>query len=461
VGASILLYLAFGHWAYDDPFITFRYAANLRAGLGFVYNSGERVLSTTAPLYTLLLAGMGWFWSDLPRLSNLISALSLASGGVLLYLVGRWWREPVAGVVAAALYPFFPLMISTFGAETCFYMMLVLGAFAFYAGERHRAAMALAALAALTRADGILVAVVLGVDSLFRYRRMALQPLLVFMLLVVPWYLFSWIYFGSPFPATLAAKQHQGQMAVSSSFAKGFLLQLRGYALQPLYWLHGLLALVGIGYAISKAHRWLLPLSWGALYFVSYAFLGVSRYHWYYAPLVPVILVAVGLGVAAVSLWLYPVMIRWRGIRVGTLIALIALLVWPQIQGLRYAYSHPDTRARIYREVGVWLAENTPPDASVGALEVGIIGYYARRRMVDFAGLIQPEVAQQMRSETTYQDTAIWAVQTYHPDYLVLNPQWFPVLIDEFVLPSCSPRRFFTSAEYEGELAIYECDWAR
>ncbi len=44
-GTGILLYCAFAHWAYDDPFITFRYARNLRAGLGFVYNPGERVLS--------------------------------------------------------------------------------------------------------------------------------------------------------------------------------------------------------------------------------------------------------------------------------------------------------------------------------------------------------------------------------------------------------------------------------
>ena len=66
-GASfLLLFFAFSSWAYDDPFITFRYAQNLRAGLGFVYNPGERVLSTTTPLYTLLLTGLSFLWSDLP-----------------------------------------------------------------------------------------------------------------------------------------------------------------------------------------------------------------------------------------------------------------------------------------------------------------------------------------------------------------------------------------------------------
>jgi len=33
--------------------------------------------------------------------------------------------------------------------------------------------------------------------------------------------------------------------------------------------------------------------------------------------------------------------------------------------------------------------DNTPPDALVGALEIGAIGYYSDRPIVDFAGLIQ------------------------------------------------------------------------
>jgi len=453
-------FAAFHHWAYDDPFITFRYAENLRSSLGFVYNPGERVLSTTTPLYTLLLAGLGYLWSDLPHLSNLISALSLALSGVFLYLIGQRWGEPAAGLVTAALFPFFPLMATTFGAETCFYVMLILGAFVLYARERHLEAMALAALATLTRADGALVAVMLGMAFFVTHRRIPWRPLLLFVLLIAPWYLFSWGYFGSPFPVTLTAKQHQAQMAISESFAQGFLRLLRGYARQPLYWLHGILALLGIGYAIFRNRRWLPFLSWGVLYFVSYTLLGVSRYFWYYVPLVPVALAAVGLGVAAIKRCLPSPLIRgWRG--VGLLILLLALLLWPQGKGLRYMHDHPDRRAGIYREIGMWLAENTPPEASVGTLEVGIIGYYAHRWMVDFAGLIQPDVALQMGQETTYQDTALWSAWRYHPDYLVLNSDWFPGLMHDVVSKRCAPLQTFVKEEYAGELVVYECNWTR
>jgi hypothetical protein len=41
---------------FDDAFIIFRYAKNLVAGHGFVYNPGERVLGTTAPLWGMVSA---------------------------------------------------------------------------------------------------------------------------------------------------------------------------------------------------------------------------------------------------------------------------------------------------------------------------------------------------------------------------------------------------------------------
>lgn len=457
---TAILFAFFSHWAYDDPFITFRYADNLRSGLGFVYNPGERVLSTTTPLYALLLAGLSYLWSDLPRLSNLVSAFSLALGGLFLYLIGRAWKEPLAGFVAALLFPFFPLMVSTFGAETCFYTMLVLGAFALHAREQYQWAMAWAALATLTRTDGVLVVAVLTLDWIVRYRRIPWRLLLLYGLLVVPWYLFSWGYFGSPFPVTLAAKQHQGQMAISDSFAQGFLRLLKGYGQHPIYWLQGGLAFVGVGYALFRARRWLPLLAWGVLYFVSYVLLGVSRYFWYYAPLVPVFLAAVGLGVAAVGSWLSPVLAEKRCyVGIGALVILLGLILWRQGKGLHYIYHHPDKRGGIYRQVGVWLDENTPPDATVGTLEVGIIGYYAHRRMVGFAGLIQPDVARQMEQETTYQDTTLWAVQHYHPDYLVMRPG--EVATNDLVSGHCVPQQVFVSEEYQSELTVYECDWVR
>ncbi len=73
----------------------------------------------------------------------------------------------------------------------------------------------------------------------------------------------------------------------------------------------------------------------------------------------------------------------------------------------------------IYITVGKWLDANTPLSATVGAEEVGLLGYYSNRRIIDFAGLIQPEVAEhRVKSEN------LWVLQKYNPDYIVAMPAW-------------------------------------
>ena len=120
-----------------------------------------------------------------------------------------------------------------------------------------------------------------------------------------------------------------------------------------------------------------------------------------------------------------------------------------------------DPRYAIYRAVGEWLAENTRSDARVGALEVGIVGYYAQRPMVDFAGLIQPDVADLMQTDTTYEDTAIWAVQNYQPQYLALIAGSLPRLEAEIVGVYCLPIERFKGAQYDfsSDLQIYACQY--
>ena len=60
LGLAALIRTAVGLWLgfrpFDDTYITFRYSLNLASGYGFVYNLGEPVLGTTAPLWAMVLA---------------------------------------------------------------------------------------------------------------------------------------------------------------------------------------------------------------------------------------------------------------------------------------------------------------------------------------------------------------------------------------------------------------------
>jgi hypothetical protein len=456
-GITLVLYLIFSRWGYDDPFITYRYAANLQHGLGFVYNPGERVLSTTTPLFTLLLTLLGNLWPDLPHLANLIGAFSLAMGGLFLWDLAQTWQTPLVGWSGLLLYPTFPLLVSTLGSETLLYLAFCLGAFAFYARQRYLLTAVCVSLAILTRPDGVLVAFILVVHYFLRIRRHVPWLALTLCLgLTIPWFAFAWAYFGSPLPATLAVKQHQGAMAISQSFAPGFLTILGWYPRWP-YLLEAGLAGIGIAFMFWRARPWALFLAWTMLYFLAYSALGVSSYYWYYAPLVPGFIMLLGLGVSGISKILTSS--RTKPFYNIITVAFLLLIVLAQAYELGKLRLRPDNRLVIYEVVGEWLRAQTPPDASVGTLEVGIIGFYSQRRMIDFAGLIQPEVSNQLTTHTTYEDAALWAVEHYHPDYLVLQENNFPRLEQEYVALHCKAIQHFPGKEYgySMNLNVYSC----
>ncbi len=137
----------------------------------------------------------------------------------------------------------------------------------------------------------------------------------------------------------------------------------------------------------------------------------------------------------------------------------MALIVF-QVINLQAKSQSTDPRYSIYRAAGEWLAENTPPDASVGALEVGIIGYYAKRSMIDFAGLIQPAVTDLMQTDTTYKDTTIWAVQNYRPQYLVLmasnRPRWLTEIASDCQLVERLKGEKYV---FSRDVHIYHCQY--
>jgi hypothetical protein len=254
----------------------------------------------------------------------------------------------------------------------------------------------------------------------------------------------------------LGAKQAQGEMAISDSYVQGAWKMLLAYLQRPIYWLYLALAGVGLWRLGKQGRHWWLLLFWTIGSFLAYAILDVSRYFWYYVSLTPGVMLVVAAGVY----WVRTQVARWPAVkryRNALAIILMAVLLWPSMSGLRYAQTHPDPRLELYQTAGEWLHEYTPEQASVGALEIGILGYYAQRRIVDFAGLLQPHVQAQMNQKSTYQDTAQWAIEQYRPAYLAVYDGWFSDA-QAGLLAACQVQRQFPQPR--GPLfTVYKCDW--
>lgn len=480
--------LLFAEWAYDDPFITYRYADNLSRGLGPVYNPGERVLSTTTPLFTLLLSALHPFWKNLHVPAIHLGALSLAVGGLCLWDLADQPKLKYARWAGLLFYPLFPLAASTLSNESTFYVALCLGAFASYRRQRYNQAALIAGLAALARPDGVLVAATLGLQYLWSHRLqhkrvrqwlagLPWKAVAIYLGMGLSWTIFAWIYYGSPIPASLYAKQQQAIVEGSSRFLPGLLTILSWYAAWP-YKFEALLALPGLVYGLLRLPALRRLAAWTGLYFISYSLLGVTRYFWYYAPLVPVFVLSFGLSLDGLELFLRR-MVKGeidkelttevvttigrgrRGLWVASRLLpglLLVGLLGLQTDSLWETRLAADPRLPIYRAAGQWLNAHTPAETSVGTLEVGIIGYYAQRPMVDFAGLIQPAIATRLGQSGSYAESARWGFETYQPDYVVLHQGLFPVL-EADVLSRCQHQVTFTGAEYNYtfDMSIFAC----
>jgi len=431
----------------DDAFITYRVARNLANGLGPVFNPGERVLSVTTPGYMLLLAASSLFSQDFVALALLWNGLALLAVGALLIdasRAGLAQRSPcladLAAVVAVSLTLTNPLLSAAIGMETPLYLAALLAVFAAYrralqqpadAAQRWLLATAAAAAAAfLLRPDGILVGLVVGAHWLISRRRVPWAALVLGLLLTLPWVLFAWSYYGSPLPNTLAAKISQGQPDRAAQWGNLLWQTARSWGLaNPLA---AALALIGALLAglpaasprsATLSVRRLLLL-WGALYILIHALLRARGYFWYYVPLVPAAALLAGDGAAAVVGWLGVLRRDARFGRVAASLLAVVLLAALLIPTLRAAASlasqePPGQRQVAYERTGQLLRElcQQPGREPVGMTEIGILGYVSDCRILDFSGLLHPEIAQ---LQLPAADKIGWAIKAHAPPLVVL-----------------------------------------
>src|SRR5205085_11720279 len=74
-------------------------------------------------------------------------------------------------------------------------------------------------------------------------------------------------------------------------------------------------------------------------------------------------------------------------ISVGIIILILTLSFF-RAGAMRNEQQHLDA---INRQVGMWLNTHASPEAAVAVKDIGYIGYYSKRRILDLAGLVSPE----------------------------------------------------------------------
>lgn len=409
----------------DDALIYHRYVRNVLAGEGLVYNPGERLNALTSPLFSYLsILGAAVLGE--------VQDASIAIAGVTLALAILTWCAAVAvsesrpgpALLGAALAVSSPYLFRVYGMETPLFLLLI-GACLYLFELRKELWLGIAAaLLLMTRPEGVFLLLPLAVEHLRQKRPMPSARLLVAPILILSaHYLFTYAYYGAFAPDTAMVKIHQGRSGLWGPWPP--FAQI-GYHLNWFFEgkLYRALALVGLAIlGVIGSRRITLTrvgVAFLVLYTSFYVFSSLPNYHWYYAPYYMFGFFWAGAGVD--WLWRRGAQLQSRIARglLGTTLAVgVVLLVagsatstWRSLQGIEGVSA--------YRQIGEWLNDNAPQEATVAAMEIGTVGWYSRRYMIDIVGLVTPANDRLLAQG----DLDGW-LEASEPDYVVTHlPEW-------------------------------------
>lgn len=441
LGLAALLRTAAGLWLgfrpFDDAYITFRYSLNLASGHGFVYNLGEPVLGTTAPLWAMVLALCAAAGLSIEQAAFAISLACDAASALLLFrllgALGFGAGIPLAGgLLFLGLFDYFSLARS--GMESSFFVFLVLGSLTSIASRRLILAGTFTASAALTRPEGALLFAVLPA-ALWYHRadlraREAGLAIAVLLAIVGTWAVYAARTFGSVVPQSIAAKSAMFTDPALAEFSWNniALFFLRGQyggeiftrtfiQLMPVI---SLLAIVGAAWLVMNLWREregrAIPRVALLLFFPGAYIAGMALSHaftffpWYYAPIYPFLAALVPIGTAAVAQW-----------RPNAVLSVAAVLIAAQLTAaivVKIPY------ATTYWVDGYFeMSEVVPREAAihVAAPEIGAVGWRVwPAAILDMEGLVSPESVGVRPEES---------LKLRRPDYLIVRTDNAAVLL--------------------------------
>ncbi len=439
--ASVLFYLglsaAGGHIGFplDDAWIHQTYARNLAARGEFAFVPGQPSAGSTSPLWTALLAIGYAAHIEYHVWTYGLGAALLALNAWLAYrLVLRLWPAAETAALAAGFLvtiEWHLVWSAGSGMETLLFSAGALLALVLDWPAQAGWIGFVAGLAVLARPDGLsLVPFVLARAWLSkgpqgRAWKPALWAGLGFGSLFAAYLWLNYRLSGAPWPNTLYAKQ--AEYAILR--AEPLWTRLGQMGALPFVGVLVLLlpALLGAAWQATRARRWevVVALGWPVVLVGAYAFrLPVTyQYGRYVMPVIPVLL--------AVSLGGLAELARPRStqmlVRVFSRAWLAAMVVVAAAFWVRGAARYRTDVAIAETEwvaAAQWVAAHTPLNALVAAHDIGALGYFGGRPVLDMAGLVSPQVIPFIRDENRLRD---W-LDASQANYLETFPGWYPTL---------------------------------
>ena len=466
--------LGFEGFPLDDAWIHFQVARNVADGKGFAYNPGVPVSGSTAPLWTLLLAGLFKAGGAHPAWAKAAGiAAALGAAWLARRLALAWTEDAALGLTAALVTAWSAPMVwgALSGMEVTLAALLVTAALVAHVEGRVPLAAALVGLAALARPESVMLIPLLWLAGPITPRR-TLLALGLPAVVLLPWVAFNLRTTGTPLPATATAKIEGGLVGLLGGAREPAVtaLVVRPWQFERewIVWLASvnvllpLLILPGLWVLWRRGGRaWALPASILLLHPLGMALLAPyrgpafqeGRYSIQLLPLAIAVAVSALLPLASAALF------RRFWPMTACALLLLAGLASLSSGATRYAWAVQNIDA-MQVGLGRWVQAHTPPGSRLALNDVGAIGFLGRREVVDVMGLVTPAIIPYRRDGEA---GVLRFLERACPDYLIVFPAWFPTLSarTERFTPIHRVRLEHNTVAGADEMVVYETVWNR
>lgn len=446
----------------DDAWIHQTFARNLAERGEWAFNPGQPTAGSTSPFWTVLLAtGFGlkiptFYWTF--GLGVLILALT----GIRVY---SWFMKgkPTGWAVVLAIIvvgEWHLVWAAASGMETllqAFLFLVVL--LELLAPKPHWILVGvLTGLSLWTRPDGLTllgpILVTLAVRWKTSDRLSDLCRIVIPFGLMLAGYLgFNFAISGSIWPNTLLAKQMEYQ-DTSNLVIRYFKLWQAPLAGVGMVLLPGFL--YGIYQAIKKKDILRIAIILWILGFIGlYAWkLPVTYQHGRYVmPILAVYMVISLESLFKINLSKIPNTIQFVITRTYIASVVLVFLIFLGLGVRAYAMDVAIIQTEMV-DPAKWIAQNTPPESKIAAHDIGAVGYYANREIIDLAGLIDPSVTPIIRKP---EELAAY-LREKHADYLMIFPDWYQPTLPIQTLEVFKTHGKFSSQAGGENMVIYQIE---
>lgn len=461
----------------DDPWIHLTFAKNLAQYFSFSYFKNEMATAgSTSPVYTFLVAAGFVVSNNEMIISYVIGILFFILSGVYFYKLSGFdfAKENYFALLFTAIFVADKWMsfISVSGMETTMFIFTLIAAAYFYRKRNTAVFAVFLGLILWGRPDGVTFIGALAVDYFFAVRFSKTDKTIKLFskndfvkigiiagAIVVLYFIMNFVLSGSLLPNTYSAKltYYSPEMKSRSEFLK---LEVWDYFTSGAY---GILAVGFIFSAVKMLYdlakkkynpNILYVLAVFALIFVYWFKLPYAhRFGRYLMPAIPFIILASGLGFREMSI-IAGKYFKSKNLANGFMILVSAVIIL-------YSFLNYNENKTTYagqcayihdRQVvtAMWIKENTKPEDIIATHDVGAIGYYSDRKIVDVAGLITPELITKI-NDKNYSTFLMEFLKNNNVSYLAFLREWYRVVNQNPLYTSINkePIEFMDVFKYE------------